>query len=79
MEKVRKVGAVHGERQYKESWKVINEMSGRKRLREGQLAGCSPDERVASWFTHFRDLPGTHPTVEGPEEEIPVTLHLKGP
>lgn len=74
MEKVRKVEAVHGERQYKESWRVINEMSGRKRPREGQLAGCSPGERVTSWLTHFRDLLGTHPTVEGAEEEIPAVL-----
>ncbi|KAJ8384466.1 hypothetical protein AAFF_G00204870 [Aldrovandia affinis] len=33
MEKVKKVETVHGERRYKESWKVINEMSGRKRSR----------------------------------------------
>ncbi|KAJ8362609.1 hypothetical protein AAFF_G00367560 [Aldrovandia affinis] len=74
MEKVKKVETVHGERRYKESWKVINEMSGRKRSREGQLAGCSPEERVTSWFTHFRDLLGTHPTVDGAEEEIPAVL-----
>ncbi|KAJ8384844.1 hypothetical protein AAFF_G00197540 [Aldrovandia affinis] len=74
MEKVKKVATVHGERRYKESWKVINEMSGRKRSREGQLAGCSPEERVTSWFTHFRDLLGTHPTVDGAEEEIPAVL-----
>ncbi|KAJ8412796.1 hypothetical protein AAFF_G00117470 [Aldrovandia affinis] len=49
-------------------------MSGRKRSREGQLAGCSPEERVTSWFTHFRDLLGTHPTVDGAEEEIPAVL-----
>lgn len=27
LEKVKKVGAEHGEKRYKESWKVINEMS----------------------------------------------------
>lgn len=31
MKKVKKVEAVHGEQRYKESWKVINEMNGRKR------------------------------------------------
>ncbi|KAJ8385856.1 hypothetical protein AAFF_G00179220 [Aldrovandia affinis] len=74
MEKVKKVETVHGERRYKESWKVINEMSGRKRSWEGQLAGCSPEEKVTSWFTHLRDLLGTHPTVDGAEEEIPAVL-----
>ena len=74
MEKVKRVEAEHGEQKYKESWKVINEMSGRKRAREGQLAGCSPEERVTSWFTHFRDLLGTHPTVDGAMKEIPAVL-----
>lgn len=31
---------VHGEQHYNESWKVINEMSGCKRPREGQLAAA---------------------------------------
>ena len=31
LEKVKRVEAEHGEQKYKESWKVINEMSGRKR------------------------------------------------
>ena len=74
MEKVRKVGSVHGERQYRESWKVLNEMSGRKRPREEQLAGSRPGQRVTSWFTHLRDLLGAHPTVEEAEEEIPAGL-----
>ena len=38
MEKVKKVEEAHGERQYKEAWRVINETSGRKRPREGQQA-----------------------------------------
>ena len=74
MEKVEKVEAVHGERQYKESWKIINEMSGRRRPREGQLAGSSPGMRVTSWFNHFRDLLGAQPSVEGAEDDIPAIL-----
>ena len=74
MEKVERVEAVHGERQYKESWKIINEMSGRKRPREGQLEGSSPGKRVASWFNHFRDLLGAQPSVEGAEADIPTIL-----
>lgn len=49
-------------------------MNGSKRVREGLLAGCSPEERVTSWFTHFWDLLGTHPTVDGAEEEVPAVL-----
>lgn len=29
---------------------------------------------MTSWFTHFRDLLDTHPTVDGAEEEIPAVL-----
>ncbi|KAJ8391934.1 hypothetical protein AAFF_G00084050 [Aldrovandia affinis] len=42
---------------------------------EGGTAGrLQPRGEVTSWFTHFRDLLGTHPTVDGAEEEIPAVL-----
>ena len=74
MQKVRRVEAAYGEFQYSESWRVINEMCGRKRPKEGQVAGNSPDERVNTWLTHFRNLLGTHQAVEGAEKEIPAVL-----
>ena len=73
MERVQRVQAAHGERQYEEAWKVINEMTGRKRTKEGQVEGHSPEERVATWFNHFRTLLGTAP--DGGEEEISPFLH----
>lgn len=48
MEKVQRVQAAHGHRRYGEAWKVINEMTGRKRNKEGQVGGHSPEERVAT-------------------------------
>ncbi|KAJ8384046.1 hypothetical protein AAFF_G00211780 [Aldrovandia affinis] len=69
MERVQRVQAAQGERQYGEAWRVINEMTGRKRTKEGQVEGHSPEERVVTWFNHFRRLLGT--TAEGDEEEIP--------
>ena len=74
MEEVKKVEAAHGERRYKEAWRVINDTSGRKRPRVGQLTGSNPRQRVASWYTHFQKLLGEHPEVEGAEEEIPTVL-----
>ena len=74
MEKVRRVEAAQGEQRSGESWRVINEMSGRKRSKDGQAAGCSPGDRVTTWFTHFRDLLDTHPRVDGAEEEISAVL-----
>lgn len=37
MERVWRVQAAQGEQQYGEAWRVINEMTGRKRTREGRL------------------------------------------
>ena len=39
MEKVQRVQSAQGERQYGEAWRVINEMTGRKRTKEGQVEG----------------------------------------
>ena len=61
----------HGEQQYGEAWRVVNQITGRKKSKEGQVAGTSPEERVATWFTHFKKLLGEPPVVEDPDEEIP--------
>ena len=62
----------YGEQQYGEAWRVVNEVTGRKRSKEGQVAGTSPEERVATWFTHFKKLLGEPPVVEDPDEDIPT-------
>nr|XP_010779022.1 PREDICTED: ubiquitin carboxyl-terminal hydrolase CYLD-like [Notothenia coriiceps] len=72
MESVRRVQAAQGERQYGEAWRVINEMTGRKRTKEGRVEGHSPEERVTTWFNHFQSLLGT--IADGAEESIPAFL-----
>ena len=62
----------HGEQQYGEAWRVVNEITGRKKSKEGQVTGTSPEERVTTWFTHFKKLLGDPPAVEDPDEEIPT-------
>ena len=37
MEKVQRVKAAQGDQKYGEAWRVINEMTGRKRTKEGQV------------------------------------------
>ena len=44
----------------------------RKRTKEGQVEGHTSEERVATWFNHFRGLLGT--TSDGEEEDIPSFL-----
>ncbi|CAJ1087327.1 PREDICTED: ubiquitin carboxyl-terminal hydrolase CYLD-like [Xyrichtys novacula] len=53
MKRVRRVQEVQGEHQYREVWRVINEMTGRKRTKEGQVEGHSTKERVTTWTSHF--------------------------
>lgn len=49
-------------------------MSGRKITKEGLVTGNTPDERVKTWSTHFRNLLSAHPSEEGTGDEIPAVL-----
>jgi hypothetical protein len=72
-----RIQAAHGDGRYSEAWKVVNEMTERKKAKEGQVAGASPEERVATWFTHFKNLLGTVPSEENSEGDIsPVYSNL---
>ena len=51
---------------------MVNEITGRKKSKEGQVTGTSPEERVSTWFTHFKKLLGEPPVVEDPDEDIPT-------
>ena len=68
---IRNIEATHGAQQYGEAWRTVNQITGRKQTKEGQVSGASPEERVTTWFTHFKNLLGSPPEVEDPEEEIP--------
>ena len=60
MESVQRVQAAQGEQKYGEAWRVINEMTGRKRTKEGQVEGHSPEERVTTWSSHFQKAYGNN-------------------
>ena len=68
---IRDIESAHGAQQYGEAWKAVNQVTGRKKTKEGQVSGNSPEERVATWFTHFRNLLGNTPEVDEPDEVIP--------
>ena len=70
--KIRTIESAHGAQKYGEAWKVVNEVTGRKKTKEGQVSGNSPEERVTTWFTHFKNLLGSTPDVEDPDEVIPT-------
>lgn len=74
MRKVDQVQQAHGQSQYRQAWKVINEICGRKKPKDGQVAGVTPEERVSTWFTHFQKLLDSAPSVEECDEEIPTVF-----
>ena len=48
----------------KESWTVINEITGRRKGGGCQIKGNGPEERKKNWLSHFKDLLGKPPEVE---------------
>ena len=51
------------------SWKLINQISGRKTAKTGIIKGASVKERLDKWYSHFNGLLGKEPEVEGELEE----------
>ena len=45
----------------KESWSVINEITGRNISKSCLIKGNSPEERKNTWLNHFRNLLGQPP------------------
>ena len=61
-------------RRYGAAWKVINEITGRKKSKEGLVKGKTPQERVDAWFGNYSSLLRTAPDIEDPEEDIPTVF-----
>ena len=76
MRQIQKIETAHGDQKYGEACRTVNEITGRKRVKEGQVAGKSPKERLHTWFTHFKNLLGNIPELEEPDEEIPSVLRI---
>ena len=56
---------------HQKAWSLINEVSGRKKSRAGRLKGNTKEERINSWYNHFKDLLGNPPDVLEEDEVIP--------
>ena len=65
------IEGMHGAQKYGEAWRVVNEITGRKKAKEGQVSGSSPEERVQTWFSHFKNLLGSPASTVDTEEELP--------
>ena len=48
-----------------ESWRLINTITGRKAAKKEIIKGKSKEDRINNWYTHFHNLLGKDPDVEG--------------
>ena len=73
---IKKVEEADSKSQHEESWKLINEISGRKTSKKGILNFKSQEERFKGWYIHFSNLLGKEPvTNNAGEEEITTVRH----
>ena len=73
---IKKVEEADSKSQHGESWKLINEISGRKTSKKGISKVKSQEERIKAWYIHFSNLLGKEPvTNNAGEEEITTVLH----
>ena len=74
-EKLRQVEDAEEDRRRDLSWKLINEITGRKSAKTGVLKGRNKEERLLKWQEHFSSLLGSDPNTEGnPDEDIPAVI-----
>ena len=74
--KIKQVEHTNLNSQHKASWDLINEISGRKTGKKGQIKGETQVERLETWYNHFQQLLGDHPLITDEHEEI-CQVHLE--
>ena len=74
-EMIQKVEDADTNYKHKLSWKLINEITGRKTAKQGMIRGNSKEERINQWFKHFSDLLGKEPVItDNTIEDLPTIL-----
>ncbi|XP_063680135.1 uncharacterized protein LOC134815526 [Bolinopsis microptera] len=68
--KVRRVEMAADRCKNKESWNVINEITGRKAKGATQIRGNGAEERKENWLRYFTNLSGSTPDVENEHPSI---------
>jgi len=75
--KINTIGHCHPNNQSSMGWGLIREISGKNSSQPSQVAGDTADDRIGSWYNHFKNLLGNPPEVENEDEEIePVFQEL---
>ena len=71
--KVAEINAAHHQRKSSTVWKIVNEVTGRKKSDVGRLKAPTPKDRIESWKKHFSQLLGS-PSTANPNIEISTVI-----
>ena len=70
---IKRVEDADRKQQHAESWKLINEISGRKTAKVGVIKGENQEDRVKKWFSYFSQLLGKEPVINNGSQEDEIT------
>ena len=69
--KINELNDAHVNHQSRAAWKLVNEISDRKKSKRSILKGKTQEERLTQWKDHFTNLLGQAPVItEAPTEQI---------
>ena len=71
---IREVESANDRSKHGESWRLINEITGRKTTKQGIIKASSKQDRINKWYTHFKELLGNEPEVVGDLGDITPVL-----
>ena len=71
---MKEVETAHVNSKHGQSWKLIDDITGRKTSAKGQLKGDTQKGRVANWFKHFQSLLGRPPYIDDENEDVTPIL-----
>ena len=72
--KIKEVETAHANSKHGLSWRLINDITGKKAPAQGQLKGETQKDRVTNWYSHFKNLLGSPPDISDEDEEIAPIL-----
>ena len=73
-QKITQIEQSHKTNKHQESWKLINEITGRKTTKRAILKGRNKEETVTNWYGYFKDLLSKPPKIMNENENINIIL-----
>ena len=71
---IRQVETADEEFRHEESWRLFNEITGRRTAKKGVIKVKDKEDRINKWYTHYKELLENERTVEGELDTISPIL-----